>query len=451
MYKFLFVLSFISIASLYAQKENKIIIDKVAAQIGENIILKSDIEAQKLQAIQSGYAEGSYSECQILEDLMFQNLLINQAELDSLVISDGQVDAEMENRIRVIENQIGSRQKMEEFYGKTITQIKAEFREQIRKRLMAEEMRRSITQNITVSPREIEKFFSSIPSDSVPLISSKLSFQQIVVFPIITKEDKKLAYDRLNEIRNDIVLNGKSFETQARINSQDPGSAQQGGFLSATRGAMVPQFEAAAFSLKPGEISQVFETDYGYHILKLISRKGDDYECRHILLVPEFSAESLNESHTKIEECYKKLRSNEITWDDAVVKYSNDDNTNKNRGIITNPITGEQTWSMENLNEVDQQIYLLTDALNKGDISSPSLYFDFNERKQGIRIVRLMERTSPHKANLTEDYALIQRATESDKKQRVLSEWTKSKIKNAYIRLDSEYENCTFDQEWKSN
>jgi peptidyl-prolyl cis-trans isomerase SurA len=214
---------------------------------------------------------------------------------------------------------------------------------------------------------------------------------------------------------------------------------------------MVPQFEATAFSLKPGEVSQIFETDYGYHVMKLIERKGDEYTCLHILIVPEFSPESLNKASELIEECYAKLRSNEITWNEAVVKYSNDDNTKQNKGIITNPITGEQTWSMENLNEVDQQIYLLTDALNKGDISAPSIYFDFNERKQGIRIVRLMDRTSPHKANLTEDYALIQRAAENNKKQKVLSAWTDSKIQNAYIRLDEEFQNCVFSNVWKSN
>lgn len=434
-----------------AQPNSRKVIDKIVAQVGENIILKSDLETQKLQAKQAGLAlEGENSECRILEDLMFQNLLINQAELDSIVISDAQVDAEMENRIRMIESQIGGRQKMEEFYGKTITQIKNEFRPLIKRRLMADEMERTITQTVTVTPREIEEFFKSIPEDSIPLISSQLSFQQIVIFPTIDKNDKKIAFDKLNDIRN-AILGGKSFETQARIHSEDPGSASQGGKITATRGMMVPQFEATAFALKPGEVSQIFETDYGYHIMKLIERKGDEYTCLHILIVPEFSPESLNKASELIEECYAKLRSNEITWNEAVVKYSNDDNTKQNKGIITNPITGEQTWSMENLNEVDQQIYLLTDALNKGDISAPSIYFDFNERKQGIRIVRLMDRTSPHKANLTEDYALIQRAAENNKKQKVLSAWTDSKIQNAYIRLDEEFQNCAFSNVWKSN
>lgn len=439
------IFSFLSFFS-FSQENSKQVIDKIVAQIGDNVILKSDIEAQKLQAIQSGVEISKETDCLILEQLMFQNLLLNQAQVDSIEITDAQVDAEMENRIRIIENQIGGRDKMEAFYGKTILDIKNEFRVLIKKRLLSEEMERRITQDVQVTPKEIEKFFNSIPKDSIPLISSKLSFQQIVIFPTITKEDKDLAWRKLDDIRNEI-LKGKSFETQARIHSQDPGSAQQGGKLEASRGMMVPQFEAAVFSSKEGEISQVFETDYGYHIVQLLERKGDDYVCRHILITPEFNRESLAKSSELIEECYKALRENSITWENAVVKYSNDLNTKQNKGIITNPITGEQTWSMEDLNQVDQQIYLLTDALAKGEITKPSFYFDFIERKQGIRIVRLMERTEPHYANLNDDYSLIQSATLNKKKETTLSNWIDSKVSNAYVRIDKDF-NCEFKNNW---
>lgn len=430
-----------------AQTPKSLVIDKIVAQVGDHAILKSDIETRKVESAQAGAVLNEKSDCVILEELMFQNLLLNQAEIDSLQITDAQVDAEMENRIRVIENQIGGREKMEAFYGKSITAIKDEFRSTIKKRMLSQETERGITSKVVVSPKEIEQFFKSIPKDSIPLISAQLSFQQIVIFPSITDDDKLIARNKLNEIRES-VMKGKSFETQARINSQDPGSAQNGGLIEASRGMMVPQFEATAFSLKPGEISQVFETDYGYHILQLIERKGDDYKCRHILIVPEFNRESLAKSSERIEECYKALKANTITWDNAVVKYSNDNNTNKNKGIITNPITGEQTWSMEDLNQVDQQIYLITDAMNKGDISTPSFYFDFNERKQGIRIVRLTERTSPHVANLTDDYALIQRAAENKKREDVLNKWIDNKINGAYIRIDKDFQACSFKHQW---
>lgn len=438
---------FILITSFSFGQNDGIVIDKIVAQVGDNIILISDLEAQKQQAIAAGLAIGRNMDCEVLEELMYQELLINQAKLDSLIISDEQVDAEMENRLRVIENQIGSREKMEAFYGKTVAQIKEEFKTIIRERLLAEEMERTITSNISVTPKEVQDFYATIPADSIPLINSKLSFQQIVHYPEITKEDKKLAYDKLNDIRMGIV-NGKSFETQARIHSMDPGSAPIGGKIEASRGMMVPQFEATVFSLKPGDVSEIFETSYGYHIVKLLTRKGDDYVCQHILIIPEFSSIALEQSAIKIDSCYTLLSQKKISWEEAVTRFSNDEMTMQNKGIITNPITGEQTWDMEDLNQVDQQIFLLTDAMEKGDISQPNLYMNMYDRKQGVRIVRLMSRTEPHKANLKDDYALIKRAAENDKKTRTIDNWVKSKIGNAYIRIDESYTNCEFKNNW---
>ena len=434
---------------LHAQPEG-VVVDKIAAQVGDNIILLSDIESQKQQAVASGIQLSPNIQCEILEQLMYQELLVNQAMLDSLVISDEQVDAEMENRIRVIENQIGSRQEMEKFYGKTVNEIKDEFREVIKNKLLADEMEHTITKDLSVTPKEVQDFYATIPEDSIPLINSQLSFQQIVYYPAITKEDKQLAYDKLSEIRKNIQA-GKSFETQARIHSMDPGSASDGGKIEASRGMMVPQFEAALFSLAPGEVSDVFETSYGYHIVKLVSRKGDDYVCRHILISPEFSAGELAKAAALMDSCYAKLNTKKITWEEAVIRYSNDESTMQNKGIITNPITGEQTWDMEDLNQVDQQIFLLTDALDKGDISQPNLYMNIFDHKQGIRIVRLMNRTEPHRANLKQDYALIKRAAENDKKQKTINNWIKGKINNAYIRIDDEFKNCEFTNNWAKN
>jgi peptidyl-prolyl cis-trans isomerase SurA len=431
----------------FAQPNGKVV-NKVVAQVGDNIILLSDIENQKLQAVQAGVETTREMECAILEELMMGELLVNQAKLDSLVVSDEQVDAEMENRLRIIESKIGSRQKLEEFYGKTINQIKEEFREQIKDKILAQEMQQKIVADVTVTPKEVAEFFKSLPKDSIPYINMKLSFQQIVNYPSITKADKLRAFNELKEIRESIVVGGKSFETQARINSDDPGSAPQGGKIESSRGMMVPQFEATVFKLKVGEISEIIETTYGYHIIKLVTRKGDDYVVQHILKMPEFSPDAINQSAIKMDSCYRLLKENKITWDDAVIRFSNDDLTKQNKGIITNPITGDQTWDMEDLNQVDQQIYLLTDAMEKGDYTSPNLYVDIYERKQGIRIVRLMERYQPHVANLKDDYSLIKSAAENDKKQRIITEWTNSKIGNAYIRIDKQFSGCEFKSNW---
>lgn len=444
--KSLFIISTALLLSFSSNAQHTI--DKIVAQVGDNIILLSDIQGQKIQAIQAGVEVTQEMDCQILEELMFQKLLLNQAALDSIIISPQQVDAEMEQRIRVIEGQIGGRQKLEAFYGKTIGEIKREFRTVIEDQLLSQEMERTITADISVTPREVERFYKTIPYDSIPLISSQLSFQQIVHYPEIKPTDKQRAYDKLAKIRKGIVESGKNFSTQARLYSMDPGSAKDGGKIEATRGMMVPQFEAAAFSLDKNGVSEIFETQYGYHIVKLLDRKGDDYTCQHVLIVAEFDPDAITTAALKMDSCYKQIKSGEITWEQGVQLFSNEESTKENNGTITNPITGDIMWSMEDLNQVDRQIYLLTNAMETNEVSEPTLYENQIDRKEGIRLVRLTKRTAPHRANLKDDYALIKRAAENDKKQDVIAKWTRSKIGNAYIRLDEEFISCQFVNNW---
>ena len=439
---------FILNSCILLSQETGNVVDKIVAQIGNQIILMSDVESQKQQVIQSGLDPLNINTCEILEQLMANELLLDQALLDSISVSDEQVDAEMENRLRLLEEKFGSREKLETFYGETTSKIKDKFRIQIRNKILTQEMERKLVQGISVTPKDASTFFKSIPKDSIPFINMKLSFQQIVYYPKITKDDKKRAYDILSEVRTAIVDNGKSFETQARINSDDPGSASKGGKIEASAGMMVPQFESTVFQLKVGEISEIIESPYGYHIIKLISRKGQDYTCLHILKIPEYSPEAIDDASNRMDTCHQLLKENKITWNDAVLRFSNDESTKQNQGIITNPITGDQTWDMEDLNQVDQQIYVLTEAMEKGDYTKPNLYIDIYERKQGFRIVRLSERYSPHIANLQDDYSLIKRAAENDKKQKIIQNWIKSKIGNAYIRIDDEYKNCNFSNNW---
>ncbi|MFT6983482.1 MAG: peptidyl-prolyl cis-trans isomerase SurA [Crocinitomicaceae bacterium] len=444
--KSLFIISTALLLSFSSNAQHTI--DKIVAQVGDNIILLSDIQGQKIQAIQAGVEVTPEMDCQILEELMFQKLLLNQAALDSIIISPQQVDAEMEQRIRVIEGQIGGRQKLEAFYGKTIGEIKREFRTVIEDQLLSQEMERTITADITITPREVERFYKTIPYDSIPLISSQLSFQQIVHYPEIKPADKQRAYDKLAKIRKGIVESDKNFSTQARLYSDDPGSAQDGGKIEASRGMMVPQFEAAAFSLEKNGVSEIFETQYGYHIVKLLDRKGDDYTCQHVLIVAEFDPNAITTAALKMDSCYKQIKSGEITWEQGVMLFSNEESTKENNGTITNPITGDIMWSMEDLNQVDRQIYLLTNGMETNEVSEPTLYENQIDRKEGVRLVRLTKRTAPHRANLKDDYALIKRAAENDKKQDMIAKWTQSKIGNAYIRLDEEFKSCQFVNNW---
>lgn len=427
------------------------VLDKIAAQIGDNIILLSDLKVQEMQAKEANVAIDSSFSCRMLEELMIEQVLVNQAKLDSVIISDEQVDADMENRLRLIQQQMGGRQKLEEFYGMTYSEIKDKFRESIRSKMLADEMRNTITGVLSVTPKEVSSFFNSLPADSIPFINMQLGFQQIVIYPEITKADKKTAYEKLEGLRNEIVVSGKSFESIARLYSMDPGSAPMGGKIAATKGMMVPQFESTVFKLKPNEVSEIIETEFGYHIIKLLSRAGEDFVCLHVLIRPEFSIQAVNRASQRMDSCYRMLKMNELTWEQAVSRFSNDAGTKQNKGIITNPKNASQMWDMSDLNEIDQQIYLLTDAMEEGDITQPNLYMDFMTREQGIRIVRLMKRIPAHKANLSEDYALIKQAAENDKRTRILKEWVDAKLGNAYIRIDAEFQGCPYLHNWINN
>ena len=427
------------------------VLDKIAAQIGDNIILLSDLKVQEMQAKEANVAIDSSFSCRMLEELMIEQVLVNQAKLDSVIIADEQVDSDMENRLRLIQQQMGGRQKLEEFYGMTYSEIKDKFRESIRSKMLADEMRITITGVLSVTPKEVSSFFNTLPADSIPYINMQLGFQQIVIYPEITKEDKKTAYAKLAGLRNEIVVSGKSFESIARLYSMDPGSAPMGGKIAATKGMMVPQFESTVFKLKPNEVSEIIETEFGYHIIKLISRAGEDFVCLHVLIRPEFSIQAVNRASQRMDSCYRMLKMNELTWEQAVSRFSNDVGTKQNKGIITNPKNASQMWDMSDLNEIDQQIYLLTDAMEEGDVTQPNLYMDFMTREQGIRIVRLMKRITAHKANLSDDYALIKQAAENDKRTRILKEWVDAKLGNAYIRIDAEFQGCPYQHKWINN
>lgn len=423
------------------------VIDKVVAKIGEKVILLSDLEIQKSQFVQEKIEITAETDCVILEDMMFQNLLLNQAELDSVTVSDQQVDAELEQRIRHFEAQIGGREKLEAFYGKTVFQIKTEFRKIIKERMVAQEMERKITDGVTVTPREVREFFYEIPRDSLPFINARVGIQQILIYPKITDADKLVAKKKLEEIRRRII-SGSSFNAEAVKNSDDPGSSKAGGLIEAYKGQMVKEFDAVAFSLRPGELSEVFETQFGFHIMKLESRRGDAYTCRHILIIPEVSDAEFDKAIALIEECHRKIKNQEITWDQAVNLYSNDVKSKGNNGRVFNPYTGSPTWDLEELGQIDNQMARLVAGLNPGEISAPSVYDNVMENKQGVRIVKLTERTTPHRANMEDDYQMIQSAALNKKKQEVIEKWVNDKIGNAFIRISPEFRSCKYMYNW---
>lgn len=425
-------------------------IDKIVAKVGEEYILLSDIQNQKLSLQQNNIQATDAMDCEILEGLMYEKLLTNQAVIDSVEVGDEIVNQEMESRLQVIAQQIGSIDRLEEFYGKSVAQIKAEFFEVIKKRMQAERMKETITATVDVTPKEVKEFYANLPKDSIPYINSKITVAHVVMYPQLTDADKEKALKEITESKERVVSGARSFQTEAVLTSKDPGSAVQGGDLGwQSKGTMVPEFEAAIEKLEKNEISPIFETQYGFHYLQLLDRKGNNYHVRHVLVSPEVDKKALYRTKARMDSVYKAIESGSITFIQAAAKFSDDVKSNTNGGKIVNPYSGDYKWDLQNINEIDPQMSRFIERLAINEISPASLYDNFYEQKQGIRIVKLLGKTEPHLANLNDDYQLIQMAALNQKKEKVIDAWVKSKISGNYIWMAEDYAtSCKMKHEW---
>ncbi|MGE0637571.1 MAG: peptidylprolyl isomerase [Bacteroidia bacterium] len=422
-------------------------VDKIIAVVGSNIIMMSDVEAQYLQILGQGYAEDPTIKCDLLEELLFQKLLVNQARLDSVEVSDDQVEEELDRRLRYFIGQIGSEEKLEAYYKKSIVEIKDDFRELIRDQLLGQNMQYKITGEVKVTPAEVRDYFSKIPSDSLPYINVELEIGRIVKKPIISKKEKDVAKARAEELRQRI-LDGAKFETMAKLYSEDPGSAEKGGELGFFgRGNMVPEFEALAFSLQGKEISEVFETEYGFHFLQVIERRGEQVNARHILITPKTSEGDLTGSKILLDSIYDLLMKDSLTFAEAAEKFSDDEADKNNGGIVTNPQTGSTRFEMDQLSSIDPTLFLTIDKLQVGEFSKP-IITSAADGKQAYSIILLKSRTEPHKANLRDDYQKIQTAASTMKESNLVREWIEKKIATTYVRIDDAYLNCDYNNPW---
>ena len=420
------------------------LIDKVVAVVGDKAVLYSEIEAQKMQAKQQGVELKEGDAAIILEDLMFQKLLLHQAEIDSLEVSEAQVTAELDQRIQYFASQIGGVAELEKFYEKSIEEIKDEFFEQIENRLKTQQMEQKITADVTTSPKEIKTFFNEIPKDSIPEIGSKVEVAQIFIQPEVTHEEKLKIKAELQAIREKIIAGELSFKIAAEFYSEDPGSKKEGGFFDwVTRGTFVPEFDAVAFKIPLNDVSEIFETQYGYHITVIEDRRGEQYKGRHILLMFKVGDVQLSQTKLLLDSLKTEILNKTITWDEAVLKYSDDDKTKGSRGVFFNEASGSMYWDMQ---ELDPQIYAGIKDLNVGGISKPQLV----QTREGAayRILKLKSQTAPHKANLKDDYQLIQNFTLQKKKAKAVKNWTNEKINDIYIRIDEDYTDGDFQYKW---
>jgi peptidyl-prolyl cis-trans isomerase SurA len=418
-------------------------IDKIEAVLGDEIILTSEIESQYLQYLSQGNIKSTEIRCQIVEDLLFQKLLVNQAKLDSLVVSNDEVEDEVNKRLSYFETQLGSVQKVEDYFGKSKASIKLELGKVIKDQFMAQKMQTKLTSSLKVTPAEVKESYALLSDSEIPNMPTQVEVAQIVIKAEITDDQKDNIREKLNNFR-DRVYNGEDFKMLATLYSDDPGSAIKGGELGfVNRGDLVPEFERAAFRLKEGEISKVVESQFGYHIVQLIERRGEQINVRHILIKTKVTATALHAAKLKMDNIAKEINEETITFDQAVSEYSDDENKS-NGGLLLNPNTMSTSHTLE---DMAPALRLVIEKLKETEVSSPAV-IQMQDENKAYRILRLNKRTEQHKANLVDDFSKIKEYSINAKKQETLEKWKSITIAKTYIKLSDEIAKCELAKNW---
>lgn len=441
----LFLLPFGEAGRGFAQEK---VIDRVIAVVGTSPILQSELEAQYQQMVSAQETVDENSHCKILEELLYQKLLLSEAQRDSLNVTEAQIEQELDKRINYYVHQFGSEERFVAFYGKSVEDFKIDLKDNVRDLLLAQQMQSKVTGDISVTPNDVRTYYKNIPADSVPFINSEVEVGQIVKKPVTTPEAKKEAKAKIEDIRQRIMKGESPFASMAALYSEDPGSASKGGLYEhIQRGQFVPEWDAWAFKLKPNEISEVFETVYGYFIIQLIERRGDEVDARSLLITPKVDATDLLKAKQSLDTIYTKLLTDTISFSEAAAKYSDDEESKNSGGLIVNPMTGATRFQMDELGQMDQTVAFAIDKLKVGEFTKP-MPMTSHDGKQAYRIVYLKTRTSPHRANLTDDYQKMQAAALAKKQEDVIQSWIKKKSVNTFVHIADDYKNCTFNNKW---
>ncbi len=440
-----FVLGVMNFVPLNAQQ----LVDKILAVVGDNIILKSDIEIQYQQMLaQKQITEGDESRCQLLDQQMLDKLFLAQAQIDSVQASADEIDAELDRRVKYFISMFGSREKLEEYYGKSIIELKDEFRIDIENQLIIDKMKGKVFSGLKVSPAEVKEFFKNIPADSVPFFNSELELGEIVMLPKVNEIQKEYTRQKLRKIRDDIQA-GSDFSLQAILYSEDPGSAGDGGNLGIiARGELVPEFEAVAFRLNPGEVSDLVETPFGFHLIRVEEKRGEKIKVSHILLRPKTVSSDLTSVKSLMDSILHQLRVDSLSFRDAVKQFSEEGPSKANGGMMTNPVNGTGLFEKA---DIDGTLIFTLDQMKVGEYSEVLPYSSQDksgELKQGYRIVYLKSETRPHRASLEEDYPKIQVAAKQAKQQQILEKWVKLHRDKTFIRVDESVRSCPQITKW---
>lgn len=424
------------------------VVDKVVAVVGKNIVKLSDIENGYVPIrIRQGYEKAFENRCNILEGLLITKLLIHKGQIDSTdaEITDDEINSSVQYYISAYERQYGSKEAMRQATGYTYDEMKDLLKKMIRERMLSERVQSQLTSTVKITPREVTEYFAKIPADSVPLFEETYEIAEIVRKPEINEDERDRVRLELNKMRERILKGEVQFSTLATLYSEDPGSASKGGELGFfTRGFMVAEFEAAAFALKPGEVSPVVETQFGFHLIQLIERRGNAINCRHILMMPKVSSEDLLRNRMLLDSIAQQIRLGRTTFADAAARFS--DNANKiEGGKVTHPTSGGYQFTLEELKQLYPGIGF--SQMNAGEISNATA-MKTDDNKDAYRIVTVIRRNPAHKANLTDDYDRIYNAALENARQEKIFDWAQKTIKNTYIHIDDEFKDCSFRLKW---
>lgn len=421
-------------------------VDGVAAVVGDFVVLESDIDKMYIELQSQGVSIKDVTNCNLAGRLMENKLYAHHAIQDSLVVSDAEVNAEIDQQLAYMTQQVGSMEKVLEFYKKdNEAEFRAELFEINRQNKLASAMQRKIVDAVEITPEEVREFFSKIPEDERPVFGDEVELAQIVVKPEIPQSEKQKIINRLKEMREDVVENGASFNTKAVLYSQDPGSKSSGGKISLSRkDPFVKEFKDVAFSLQEGEVSQPFETIFGYHILTVDKIRGQQVDVRHILLIPDVTAETKEIAMKEIRGVREKILADEVTFAAAAREVSDEEETRESGGQLVNPTTGDTRFE---LTKIDPLLYEQVANLKEGEVS-PVLTDQDQTGRPFYKIITVTDRYEEHRAEYARDYNKIKELALRDKQLEAIEKWQKEKIQNTYIKVNGEYRDCNYNSNW---
>lgn len=427
-----------TVGLVQAQSDDKgVVIDKIIAKVDDYIVLKSELDRAYLEFLSRGELSQGNAKCQILESLVINKMMVAKAEIDSIYVLDVEVENNLDRRMSYFIQQIGSEERLEEIYNKSIEEFKEELFDQIKEQMIVQKMQGTIGEDVSVTPGEVKKFFSKIPADSLPYFSTEVTIGQIVKIPEVNENRKGEIRKQMLDLKKRIE-NGEDFGQLAKKYSQDPGSAPAGGELGFfKRGELAPEYEAAALSMKPGEISRPVESQFGFHLIQLIERRGNTYSSRHILIIPKSTESDIQEAKDFLDSLRTSVIEDSMRFEVLAKEHSDDQLTAGNGGFFSDA-TGAMRVSVE---EIDPTLFFTIDTMAVGSITRP-MEFRMGDGTDAVRILMYKDKVAPHQANLLQDYQKIRAAAVADKRNKIMSKWFKDAQGEVYIHVDPEYENC---------